>query len=251
MSLGEQEMANFQAVGELTPTGVLRAAINVGNPVLAKAGLPGEDPSGVSVDLARELGRRLGRSVTLIPFITAAHVFEALEQDAWDVAFLANEPERAGKIAFTDPYVTIEGTHLVPASSRFKSVLDVDRPGVRVASFLNAAYDLFLQRNLKQAERVLSTTPAASMDQFLNERLDAVAGVRQALVVFAASHPGFRVLPDRFMSIGQAVATPQKRPAAAEYLRNFIADAARTGFLRAAFDRHGHADLALADHPTA
>ncbi|MFY7959027.1 MAG: transporter substrate-binding domain-containing protein [Elsteraceae bacterium] len=231
---------------EMAASGVLRAAINTGNPVLAKPGVDGGDPTGVSVDLARELARRLDLPVTFIAFDTASRVFEALDNGAWEVAFLANEPERATKIAFTTPYVIIEGTYLVRADSPYQSVAELDQPGLRVASCRAAAYDLFLSRNLKHAERVLSDLPAASMAAFLAQGLDAAAGVRQALQAFAADKPGLRVVEDRFMAIGQAVAAPQGRPAAAAYLEAFVAEAKRSGFIRAALDRHGHADLAVA-----
>jgi polar amino acid transport system substrate-binding protein len=231
---------------ELAGSGVLRAAINTGNPVLAKPGVDGGDPSGVSVDLARELARRLDLPVTFISFDTASRVFEALDNAVWDVAFLANEPERATKIAFTTPYVIIEGTYLVRADSPYRSVAELDKPGVRVASCRAAAYDLHLSRNLKHAERVLSDLPAASMATFLEQGLDAAAGVRQALVSFAADKTGLRVLEDRFMAIGQAIAMPQGKPTAAAYLEDFAADAKRSGFIRSALDRHGHAGLAVA-----
>ena len=235
-----------EARRELTPTGVLRAAINTGNPVLAKAGAEGEDPTGVSVDLARELSRRLGLPVRLIPFNTASRVFDALERGVWDIAFLANEPERATKIAFTTPYVIIEGTYLVAEASPIQSVAELDREGVRIASCSGAAYDLFLSRNLKHAERLLTATPEESAAMFLEQNLTAMAGVRQALAMVAAANPGFRVLADRFMAIGQAVAAPQGRPAAAEYLERFAAEAKATGFIRAALDRHGQPGLAVA-----
>ncbi len=231
---------------ELAPTGVLRTAINTGNPVLAKAAIGGGDPTGVSVDLAHELGRRLDRPVQLIPFETAGHVFDAMERGAWDLAFLANEPERATKIAFTTPYVIIEGTYLVPDQSVFQSAAELDQPGVRIASCLNAAYDLHLNRTLKHAQRIHAATSAASMTMFVEQGLDAAAGVRQTLVGFAAEHSGLRVLPDRFMSIGQAVATVQGRPAASAYLEGFVAEAKRSGLIRAALDRHGHGALAAA-----
>lgn len=231
---------------DLAGSGVLRAAINTGNPVLAKPGVDGGDPTGVSVDLARELARRLDLPITFIAFDTASRVFEALDQGVWDVAFLANEPERATKIAFTTPYVIIEGTYLVRAESPYRSVAELDRPGVRVASCRAAAYDLFLSRNLKHAERVLSDLPGVSMAAFLEQGLDAAAGVRQALHGFAAGKPGLRVLEDRFMAIGQAVATPQGRPAVSAYLEAFVAEAKQSGFIRAALDRHCHAGLAVA-----
>lgn len=117
------------ARSELAPTGKLRAAINFGNPVLAQKDQASGEPRGVSVDLARELGRRLGVPVELVTYDAAGKVFDALKTGAWDIAFLAIDPARATEIAFTAPYVVIEGTYLVPADSPLRTIQDVDREG--------------------------------------------------------------------------------------------------------------------------
>ena len=76
---------------QLAPDGVLRAAINFGNPVLAQRGAGGE-PQGGSVALAKALAEELGVELALITFEAAGQVFAALAEDAWRVAFLAIEP---------------------------------------------------------------------------------------------------------------------------------------------------------------
>ena len=140
-----------EAVKELAPTGKLRAAINYGNPVLAQPDAATGQPRGVSVDLARELGVRLGVPVELVTFDAAGKVFDALGSGAWDVAFIAIDPARSAEIDFTAPYVVIEGTYLVPVNSPLRSIADVDREGVRIAVGNKSAYDLYLSRTLKRA----------------------------------------------------------------------------------------------------
>ena len=54
-----------EVVRALAPTGTLRAALNLGNPVLVQRG-PDGTPSGTTVDLARELARRLGVPVAFL-----------------------------------------------------------------------------------------------------------------------------------------------------------------------------------------
>src|SRR5712691_3969769 len=120
------------AVKELAPSGKLRAAINFGNPVLAQKDPATGEPRGVSGALARELARRLGVPITFVAFDTAGKVFDALQQGAWDIAFLAIDPVRAAGIDFTAPYVVIEGVYMVPVGSPLQTVEDVDREGVRV-----------------------------------------------------------------------------------------------------------------------
>ena len=141
-------------VRDLAPTGKLRAAINLGNMVLAQKDPASGELRGVTADLARELGRRLGLPVELVPFDAAGKVFDALKNGVWDIAFLAIEPVRAAEIAFTAPYVIIEGVYMVPTNSSLRTVEEVDRDGVRIAVNKGSAYDLFLTRTLKHAQLV-------------------------------------------------------------------------------------------------
>ena len=145
---GEAAPASREVVAELAPTGRLRAAINYGNPVLAQRG-PGGEPRGVSVDLARELARRAGVELEVVPFDAAGKVFEAAKSGSWDIAFLAVDPVRAADIAFTSPYVLIEGSYMVRQDSPLRAPGEVDREGVRVAVGRGSAYDLYLTRTLK------------------------------------------------------------------------------------------------------
>ncbi len=222
------------ALRELAPTGKIRAAINLGNSVLAQ-GTP-QAPSGVTVDLARELGRRAGVPVELIPYDTAGKVFEALKTHAWDVAFLAIEPVRAAEIAFTTPYVLIEGVYLVPKDSPLKAADEVDRPGIRIGVSKGAAYTLFLSRTLKAAKLVIEEDGFAA---FRAQGLEASAGVRQMVNDYVRQHDDVRIIPERFMEIRQAMGTPQGRNAAAAYLQTFIEEMKASGFVAAGLKRSG------------
>ena len=76
---------------------------------------------------------------------------------------------------------------------------------------IGSAYDLYLTRNLKNATLVRGDGVKGpdAFDIFVKDKLDAVAGVRQMLAAYAATHPGMRVMDDRFMDIRQAMGTPQ------------------------------------------
>ena len=234
------------AVRELAPTGKLRAAINYGNPVLAQRDPATGQPSGISADLARELGKRMGVPVEFITFDAAGEVFDAMASGAWDVAFLAIEPARSAQIDFTAPYVIIEGVYVVPVNSPLRSVGDVDRDGVRIAVSNKSAYDLYLSRTLKRAQLVRAPTPPASLELFVREKLEASAGVKQLLVAFAQTHPDVRVIEGRFMAIEQAIGTPRGREAGARYLREFVEEMKASGFVAAALARSGQNDAAVA-----
>jgi polar amino acid transport system substrate-binding protein len=225
-------MANVDAVrAELAPSGTLRTGINLGNPVIAQPGLDGGEPRGVGAALAREIARRLGVPVRFTTYETAGKLADAVKAGAWDLAFLAIDPERAADIDFTDAYVHIEGTYMVRSGSPLRSVDDVDRGGVRVAVGLKTAYDLFLSRHLKHAELVRSSSSKAAIAQFLDEGIDAVAGVRQPLDAVAKSGDGLTVMADSFMIIRQASGVPKGRALARAYVASFIEEAKAGGFV--------------------
>ena len=227
------------AIADLAPTGKLRAAINYGNPVLATKDPGTGGPRGVSVDLARELARRLGVDVELVTYDAAGRVFDALKTHAWDVAFLAVDPARAVDIAFSPAYVEIEGAYLVPRDSPIRANADVDRAGTRVVVGRGSAYDLFLTREIKAATLVRAPTSPAVVDVMVADRLDVAAGVRQQLEADAKRVPNVRVLDGRFMVIRQAMGTPRAREAGARYVASFVDEMKATGFVRRAVERHG------------
>jgi polar amino acid transport system substrate-binding protein len=229
----------------LAPSGVLRAAINFGNPVLAQRDGNGE-PSGVSAELARELARRIGTALRFVPFETAGAVSASASANVWDVAFLADDPKRSADIFFTPPYVLIEGTYIVDANSPLKTVEDVDRPGVRIAVGLAAAYDLHLTRTLRHAVLVRCDGSRAALHQFQEGGLEAAAGIREALTACAGARPGLRVMEGSFMTIKQAMAIPKDRAAGAHYLIIFIEEMKANGFVADALSRSGQSHARIA-----
>ena len=233
------------ALTEIAATGKLRAAINFGNPILARRDAGGE-PQGVSVDLAGEAARRLGLPIELVLFDSAGAVVEAVKARQVDVAFVAIDPVRAADMEYTAPYVIIEGAYLVRNDSTLRSNDEVDRPGTRVAVGRGSAYDLFLSRELKSAALVRAPTSPAVTDLFLAEHLDVAAGVKQQLEADAKRVGGVRLLPGRFMVIEQAMGVPKGKLAAQAWLTRFVEDMKASGFVADALRRHGIAGAAVA-----
>ena len=227
---------------ELAPTGVLRVGVNYGNPVIAQRDPAGGDPRGVGPELARELARRVGVGIRYVTYESAGKMTDALKEGAWDLAFLAVDPGRAEEIAFSAPYVEIEGTYLVKKDAPFRLVGDVDRSGVRIAVGAKSAYDLYLTRNLTNAKLVRTVQVPESMAELRAGRADVVAGVKQALVAELKQNPDLRLIDGNFMVIRQASGVPQGRPNAARYLCAFIDESKASGFVRKALDASGHAD---------
>jgi polar amino acid transport system substrate-binding protein len=223
---------------ELAPSGKLRAAINFGNPILATRDAATQEPRGVSVDLARELAKRLDVPVELVTYSAAGKVVEGIKSGEWDIAFFAIDPVRAADTDFTAAYVVIEGAYLVPQDSPIQRNEDVDREGVRVVVGRGSAYDLYLTRELKQAKLLRAATSPTVTDTMVAEKAEVAAGVKQQLQADAKRLPGLRLLDGRFMVINQAMAIPKGRPAGAAYATKFIEEMKSSGFVAEALKRH-------------
>jgi polar amino acid transport system substrate-binding protein len=229
----------------LAPTGTLRVAINYGNAALATRDAAGE-LHGVSVDIAHELGKRLDLPLTLIPFDAAGKVSGAAPDNIWDVAFLARDPERARSITFTAAYVVIDGNYVVPRDSSITMVEQVDRDGVRVAVSTRSAYDLFLTRTLKHAQLIHGGSTSETVALFRSDRLEVIAGVKQALDQVVANDTGLRMIAQPFMAINQALGTPSGRPVAAAYLAAFVEDIKANGFAAQVLRNNGQGEATVA-----
>jgi len=228
-----------ELIHTFAPTGKLRASINVGNPILAKLDPQGH-PYGVSIDLAQGLGQLLGVEVELVVFDAAGKSVEAVTAEQADVGFFAVDPVRGAGIAFTAPYVLIEGAYLVRADSAIVDHQQVDQAGQRVVVGKGSAYDLYLTRALQHAEIVRSPTSPTVVDTFLAQGAEVAAGVKQQLEMDAQRLPGLRLLPGRFMVIEQAMGLPKGRSeAAAQLLRQYVEDMKARGVVANALARHG------------
>lgn len=232
-----------EVLKDLAPTGRLRAAINLGNVVLVQKDPATGKLQGVSPELAHELALRLRVPLELIPFDAAGKAFEALKAGAVDIVFLAIEPVRAAEIAFTAPYVIIEGVYMVPKDSALKTVAEVDAPGIRIGVNRNSAYDLFLTRTLKHATLVRGES---GLDLFLRDKLEVAGGIKQPLAAFAKANPDVRLIDGRFMEIRQAMGTARGRDAGARYLHAFVEEMKASGFVADALRRSNQPDAAVA-----
>lgn len=227
---------------DLAPTGTLRAAVNLGNPVLAQ-GTP-DEPAGVTVDLAREIAARLGVPVRFGCFDAARKSYEAMAAGDADICFLAVEPAREADVAFTPPYALIEGVFAVPLDSALRTVADVDRDGVRIGVKRGSAYDLFLTRTLAHASVVRGDE---GVGVFREQGLDVAAGIRQPMTAYVAAHPDVRLVAEAFMAIRQAVGTGRdRRPGTVRFLAETVEELKASGFVADALRRSGQSPALVA-----
>jgi polar amino acid transport system substrate-binding protein len=236
-----------EAVEALAPTGTLRAAINLSNFLLVTGRGGDGNPEGVSPDMARALAERLGVGLQLLRYKSPGELADDAGSAVWDIGNIGAEPARAESIAFTAAYCEIEATYIVPAGSTVRTVDDVDRPGMRIASAARSAYGLWLERNIHHAELVQVTGLDASFEAFVDQHLDALAGLRPRLLTDVQRLPGARLLDDRFTAVQQAMGTPRGRDEAGiRYLQTFVEHAKASGLVASLIRKHGVDGLSVA-----
>ncbi|MFK5979269.1 MAG: transporter substrate-binding domain-containing protein [Rhizobiaceae bacterium] len=227
------------AISELAPNGILRVGVNLGNFLLVSGKRPSGEPVGVSPDMGRNIAQRLGVAVTYVTFDSPGELADAATRDVWDIALIADEPSRAEQIVFTSPYVEIEATYMVRENSPIQKLEDVDQPGIQIAVSGRAAYDLYLTRHLKYAALVRGEGLPGTVELFVRERLDVLAGLRPALIDNASELGNMRILEGQFSTVQQAIGTLRKNKAGAAFLQDFVVGATKSGLVERFIDRHG------------
>jgi polar amino acid transport system substrate-binding protein len=236
---GSDPMPEKDVVSQLAPTGVLRAAINMGNFLLVTGKTPSGDPVGVSPDMASEIAQRLGVPVAYVPYARPGEIADDAAKGLWDIGLIGAEPQRAAVIDFSPAYVEIEATYLVPAGSPIRSIAEVDQPGRRVAVTARSAYGLWLENNYKKGELLQFDNAEAALKAFDGEKLDAYAGLRPGLLEVQQARPGTRILDGQFTAVQQAVGTAKANTAGAAFLRDFVEEAKKSGLVARLIERHG------------
>jgi len=231
--------ATAEIAAELAPSGVLRAGINLSNVLLVTGRSAAGDPEGVSPDMARAIADQLGLGISYVTFPSPGELADAAVTDTWDIGLIAAEAKRAETIAFTPAYTEIEATYLVPAGSPIKTIEEVDRPGMRVAVSGRSAYDLYLSRTLKHAELVRGKGLDGTVELFMSEPFDALAGLRPPLMDNLQKLPGARILDGRFTAVQQAIGTQKHKTKAATFLSAFVEEAKASGLVAKLIDKHG------------
>ena len=232
-------------IAEFTRTGKLRVGLKMSNFLLTARDAAGA-PIGVAPDLGRELGKRLGVEVVLVPYANPGLLADDADKNKWDVGFLGAEPQRAKEIDFTPAYVEIESTYLLPPGSSLNSIAAVDAKGMHIAVPERSAYELWLTRNIQNAELVRIKGADAAFKQFVDGKLDALAGLRPRLIDDHAKLPGSRILDGNFTAVQQAAGTPKGRAAAAQYLREFIEDVKASGLVAETIEKNNVHGLTVA-----
>jgi polar amino acid transport system substrate-binding protein len=240
-------MPNISAArSDLAPSGKLRVGINFQNNLLTARDPVTKAPRGIALDLAWELGRRLGVPVEIVSYESAGALAESASKGEWEVGFLGAEPQRANEISFTEAYLEIEAVYLVPPGSPIKTMAEVDCKGVRIMVPAKAAYDLYLTRTIKNATLSRESGADAAFKKFVDDKMDVLAGLKPRLVEDHDRLPGSRLLEGRFTAVQQAVGTPKGHDIGAQYLREYVADIKASGLVARTIEKNGIRGVSVA-----
>ena len=223
---------------ELSSNGILRAAINMSNFLLVTDKTKDGTPIGVSPDMAQELADKLNLQLKLIPYTTPGEIADDAENDKWDICNIGAEPQRAEKINFSAAYAEIQATYIVQSNSKINNILDVDKIGNKICVASRTAYGLWLERNIHNAELIQVEGVDSSFDIFLNENLDALAGLRPALIDDVKKISGGKILEGQFMSVQQAIGTAIQNIHSSIYIAEFVEEMKKSGFVQKLIDKH-------------
>jgi polar amino acid transport system substrate-binding protein len=226
------------ARAELAPQGKLRAGMNLGNNLFTQKDKTTGELKGVSVDLMRELGLRLGVPVDLVVHAMPGDVADAAQKNTWDVAILAIEQSRAKTITFSPPITEIEASYMVHKDSTLRTAAQVDAAGIRIAAPDKAGYELYLTRTIRNATLVRAPSIQGAIDVFMNKQADTLSGLKPNLLDVMATNKDMRLLEGNFMVVNHGLGTPTNRPAAAAYLKAFVEEMNASGFVARSIARH-------------
>lgn len=225
----------------LAPTGTLRAVFLRTNPVQGRVDAKTGEVSGPAVDLTRELGRQLGVPVSITGVPGGRELIDSVKNHTADIGFLAFDPTRATEVDFSQVYSLSWSSYIVPVNSSLHAVADADRKGFRIGAATGDSPELYLSRNLKNAE--LKRYPGPPAEEVLRMlaagEFDAWAANRQRLIEMAANASNLRVLPDNYFAVKQAIVVPKGDRAALETINRFLNEARASGLIRKAIDKAG------------
>jgi len=241
-------VARLAGQSAIAPSGTLRAAFIAGNPAMAVRNAATGELGGPAVDLARELARQRGVGVVLVGVQTPQNVIDAVRNGQADVGFVAYNPERAGAVEFSRPFMLVQQSFLVKQDSPIRSVKDIDQPNLKIGARKADSMALYLARTLKQARLVEITESSGGegAHALAVGEVDAFGSNRQRLSDTLRTTPGLRLLPDDLYGVEQTIIVPFGNAERLDTVNQFIDDVRRSGFLAASIAGSGVVGIAVA-----
>ena len=131
-------------------------------------------PTGVSVDLASDLAKSLGRPV-VIQNTSFDGLIPALKTGKVDlvISSMTATAERAQSIDFSEPYLSTGLCLLLKKDSAAKGIADLDQTGVKVAVKKGTTGHLYATSHLKKAEILVLDKESAAVLEVSQGKADA------------------------------------------------------------------------------
>jgi polar amino acid transport system substrate-binding protein len=219
----------------------LRATYIATNPVQASVDPASGEVRGPGAAIAREIARRLDVPMTITGVASPAAVIDSVRKGEADIGFVAFDPQRAGDVDFSEVYVLAQNTYLVREDSGMRTVADVDRANIKVGVTARDTADLVLTRTLKAAELRRNTTGTleTAITWLADGAVNAYGTNRQRLTELAARHAGYRLLPDNFYGVPQAVIAAKGNAALLDTVNGAVGEAKNNGLIARAIAEAG------------
>jgi polar amino acid transport system substrate-binding protein len=223
----------------LAPTGKLRIGVYSGSPTSMVLDAKSGEMHGLSIDLGKELAKRLNIPVELVQFQRIADVLEAMKVASVDITVSNATPARAQDVAFSQTLLSIELGYLVPDASPIKEIGDVDKPGTRIGVTQGSTSERTLPKLLPSATVAPVQNVKVAIEMFARRELDAFATNKAILFEMSDKIPGAKVLDGRWGVEHLAFAIPKGRDGGLDYLRRFVTEIQSGGLLAQAVERAG------------
>ena len=204
----------------IAPTGVLRVGVYSGSPTSFVRSKDGRE-AGLSLEMGRMLGQRLGVPVQVVQFDRIALILAAMKKGDIDFTFTNATEERRKDLDFSPAIVRLELGYLVPAVSRLPNADAVDTAGIRVGVTQGSSSEHVLSQRFHEAQLVTAASLPQAVDMLKRGAIDVYATNKGILYELADQVPSSRVLPGRWGVENLAIAYPKGRDGAAGYYAKF------------------------------
>jgi polar amino acid transport system substrate-binding protein len=223
----------------LAPNGKLRVGVYLGSPTSMVRDSRTGEIHGLSFELGRELAKRLNVPFEPANYQTISDVLEGMKAGDVDFTVSNSTPARATVATFSQTLLTIELGYLVPANSPIVTIVDVQRPGIRVSVTRGSTSQGTIPKILPNATIVPAPNFKTAIEMFERGEIDVYATNKPTLFEMSDQMPGSKVLDGRWGEEHLAVAIPRGRESGLEYLRHFVEEVQANGLLAQAAQRAG------------
>ena len=177
--------------------GILRVGTTFDTPVFSMRNATTGEPEGFDMDVLETLAPALGVKIEYVK-MTFGSMLGDLAADKFDMAMsgMGRTLERARTATFSKPYMRYGKLLMIRAADRdkFKSLADLDRPGIRITYNKGGLNDRFANTEFKQATPVGFASNEEATAALLAGSVDAQVSDSTAAIFLARNDPRIAVM---------------------------------------------------------